>query len=64
MTLEEIKKYFGGGYLFWKKTGMAYSCYQYWQKIGYVPLESQRKIEKITEGYLKANLEHGKQFND
>lgn len=58
MTLQEIRDYFGGAYLFSKKTGMSDSNYTRWKQRGYVPYFSQLRIERLTKGFLKADLNH------
>jgi hypothetical protein len=58
MLLEEVKQYFGTTYQFNKKTGMHHASFSNWEKKGYIPIKTQIKLEKITNGELKANLEH------
>lgn len=57
MTPEELKKHFKTGYAFYKKTGMSHNSFENWIKWGFVPYLSQKKIEKITNGLLKAEWE-------
>lgn len=54
MTPKCIKKYFKSCYGFGKATGMSPSSYMNWQENGFIPFLSQKKIEKITGGKLKA----------
>ena len=58
MTFEDIQKYFGNSYQFFKKTGMGSTNYLNWQRRGYIPIETQVKLEKMTNGELKADLSH------
>jgi hypothetical protein len=59
MTLEDLKKEFKTSYEFNKRTGMAHTNWINWfGRFGYVPIESQMKIEQRTKGLLKANLDH------
>ena len=58
MTLKELKDYFGSSYAFEKSTKFSHMNYANWEKRGYIPINSQIKIEKITKGKLKANLNH------
>jgi hypothetical protein len=58
MKLDEVKKYFNTGYNLNKLTGMSHVSMLNWQKLGYVPIVSQMKIQSITHGELKADLEH------
>jgi hypothetical protein len=59
MTIDDIKHYFGTSYAFHKKTGMTHTNYIHWQRKGYVPYMTQKKIERITEGVLIAEYSHG-----
>lgn len=58
MTLNEVKQFFGTGYKFQKLTGMCHDNYRHWEKKGYVPIETQLRLEKFTKGALKASFEH------
>lgn len=58
MTLDDLKKEFKTSYEFRKRTGMSHANWTYWcNKVGYIPIVSQLKIERLTEGKLKASLE-------
>lgn len=54
MTPKEVKKYYRNQYNFHKETGMSMSSLGNWIKWGYVPFMSQKKIEGLTKGMLKA----------
>jgi hypothetical protein len=58
MLLLDVKKYFGSSYAFTKKTGFHHANYKNWAERGYIPLNSQIKLEKISNGAIKANIEH------
>ena len=58
MTVDEVTNYYGNGYLFHKKSGMAAGTYHNWVRKGFVPLDSQVRIERLTNGELKASLDH------
>lgn len=58
MTLDEVKQYFGSTYNFNKKTGMHHGCIKNWNNQGYIPIKTQLRLEKLTNGELKASLEH------
>lgn len=65
MILDELKEYFGSCYQFKKKTNFHHSCYLNWEKKGYIPIKTQIKLEHLTGGELKANLDHlGRGFDD
>lgn len=55
MTPKEVKKYYRTLYGFNKQTGMSCSSLHNWLKWGYVPLVSQVKLEKMTNGALTAH---------
>lgn len=59
MTLDELKQEFKTSYEFQKRTRMAHTNWINWfGRFGYIPIESQIKIEQRTNGKLKANLNH------
>jgi hypothetical protein len=58
MTLDDIKLYFGNSYQFHKKTGMEHANYLNWYKKGFIPIKTQLKLEKLTAGKLRADLNH------
>lgn len=55
MTPEEVKKYYKTSYMFNKKTGMSHSSLNNWLKWGFVPTDSQIKIQELTGGVLKVS---------
>lgn len=57
MTPQEVYDYYENGYRFAKKTGMAQSNMVYWFKRGYVPINSQAKLHRLTNGKLKIDLD-------
>lgn len=57
MTIEELLKYYGNTYQFELATGLSHTNIDNWRRRGYIPLMSQRKIERITEGFFKVRLE-------
>ncbi len=63
MTPDEVLKKYRSIHHFHKKTGMSHSSLANWINQGYVPIDSQRKIEAISGGELKADPRHGKDFN-
>lgn len=54
MTPKEVRKYFGTGYKLNQLTGMSDNNLNNWDKLGYVPFKSQKKIEELTNGELVA----------
>ncbi len=57
MTLDDVKHFFGTSYNFHLQTGWSHSCYNNWDKKGYVPIKSQIKLQEFTMGKLRASLE-------
>jgi hypothetical protein len=55
---DEILKHYKTRYRFAKETGMAAASLFNWLKWGYVPKETQYKIERITKGLFKTEW-HG-----
>ena len=60
MTFEEVSNYYVTGYNFHKSTGMSHANFVSWKQKGYVPICTQIKLEKMTNGALKASLDHMK----
>lgn len=56
MTLEEFDNYFSSRSNFQKKTGLSRQNVNNWRKMGYIPIVSQIRIERATEGALKASI--------
>lgn len=54
MTPADVRKYFGTGYKLNQQTGMSDVNFINWDKLGYIPFKSQKKIEKLTNGELVA----------
>ena len=57
MTFKELQKHFLTGYNFYKKTGITAASYSNWKRSGVIPTFSQLRIEKATNGALKAEWE-------
>ncbi len=53
MTADDVKKYYGNSYKFMKRTGMSDATFRNWMRWGYVPENSQYKLERLTNGELK-----------
>ena len=65
MTIDEVRRYFGNCYQFNKKTKMHHSNYLNWEKQGFIPIKTQIKLERLSQGLLKADLNHiDRGFND
>lgn len=53
MTPDDVKKYYKSSYNFGKVTGMSNVSLLNWLKAGFVPENSQYKLERLTKGALK-----------
>lgn len=58
MTIDDVLTYFVKVYRLTKKTGIAQGTVTNWKKKGYIPIETQMRLEKLTNGDLKADLAH------
>jgi hypothetical protein len=58
MTLDDLKKEYGTSYRFSKKTGLSHVNWVHWHKFGFIPILSQMKLERISGGALRADLNH------
>lgn len=57
MTLDDLKKEFKNGNQFYLQTGMSHATWINWfERYQYIPIQSQMKLEKLTNGRLKASL--------
>lgn len=53
MTPEDVRQYFRNSYQFKKRTKMSDATFRNWMKWGFVPEDSQYKLERLTKGELK-----------
>ena len=60
MTIDEVLQYYGTGYRMNKMIGLSPTLPSNWRKYGYIPIQTQMKIERLSKGVLKANLSHCK----
>lgn len=56
MTIEEVLAYFKTNYQISKLLQMSAHTPSNWRKIGYIPADSQVRIEIYTKGALKLNI--------
>lgn len=60
MTINEIYDYYGKN---WSRAmqdlRVGVNSYQYWMKVGYIPIATQIKIERRSKGLFKAEIKHG-----
>lgn len=60
MTIEDVLEYYGTAHKMQKTHGLSHNNINNWRSYGYIPIATQLKIERLTEGKLKASLEHCK----
>lgn len=58
MILDDVKKYYGTSYVFERETKMSHNCWRYWGKIGYIPFDSQMRLQMLTDNKLMSSLDH------
>lgn len=56
MTLDEVVAYFGSGYAVCNVLMLKQQNFTHWKKRGYIPEVHQFRLEKLTNGALKAEL--------
>lgn len=54
MTPQEVLTHYGNYYRFGKQTKFSDKTLANWMKRGYIPKDSQYKLERITQGLFKA----------
>lgn len=54
MTPEQVEEYYTTAYAFRKATKMSCTNFKNWLGCGFIPYNTQKKIEKLTDGKLKA----------
>lgn len=57
MTPEQVLKHYKTAWKFHKETGMSNRSLHNWLEWGRIPIASQIKIHKFTNGVLKAELD-------
>ncbi len=57
MTIKEVYDYFKSWYQIYKQVGFCANTPKNWRKKGFIPADSQLKIERYTEGKLKFRSE-------
>jgi len=58
MTINDLRAHYKNGYDFERKTGLTHVNWTNWGRKGYIPILSQMRIERITKGLLKADIDH------
>jgi len=60
MTLREVLDHYGNAYAIGKTKHFTFGAPYYWIRLGYIPIKTQMRIEHLTGGRLRADLEHCK----
>ena len=60
MTTDDVMKFFGSARNMNRVIGLSTSSMRNWKDRGYIPIETQLRIEELTGGKLRANLRHSK----
>jgi len=58
MTLDDLMDYYGTIYKVSKGLGLSPSSAYHWWRLGYVPIETQIRIQEKTNGALVADINH------
>ncbi len=58
MLLEQVVDHFKSGYRLNEETGMSANNLSNWIRLGYVPILSQIRLERMTDRQLIADLNH------
>jgi hypothetical protein len=56
MTPDQVKKYYKSGYALQRRTGISAASLGNWLKWGFIPENSQFKLEVLSDGKLKAEF--------
>jgi hypothetical protein len=57
MTIDEVLKYFKTQYRVCKELEISRQNFTKWIEKGYIPYTQQHRLENLTEGKLKANID-------
>lgn len=58
MTIDEVYNFFGSARGMERKIGISHASMKNWRDRGYIPIETQVRIQQLTEDMLKADLSH------
>lgn len=57
MTIEQVIQYYGSVYKLNRDTKIAYRTVARWRLRGFIPIQTQLRLQSLTNGELKASLE-------
>ncbi len=55
MTLDDVKAYYKTSYNFEESTGMSHANFNNWEERGYIPLFTQYRLQRMTNGALRVS---------
>ena len=58
MTIDDVLRYYISAHRMERMHGLAHHNVKNWKWLGYIPITTQIKIERLTNGELKADLSH------
>lgn len=58
MKIEDVLMYFGTARNMERKIRISHSSMTNWRERGYIPIETQVRIQRLTQDALKADLLH------
>jgi len=58
MKIEDVMVYFGSARGMERQIGISHASMTNWRERGYIPIETQVRIQRLTEDMLKADLSH------
>ena len=64
MTIPQVYDYYWRNWAnAMRQLGFARNTHHYWRKIKYIPIPTQLKIEEITKGDLKADVDKSNEIS-
>jgi DNA-binding transcriptional regulator Cro len=64
MKIEDVMMYFGSARGMERKIGISHASMKNWRDRGYIPIETQVRIQRLTEDALMADLSHCNKVED
>jgi len=64
MVVKDILNFFGTWAEAARELRMGHNTLQTWKRKGFIPIRSQHRIERFTDGALKADVDHDFQLFD
>jgi hypothetical protein len=58
MKIDDVMNYFSSARGMERQIGISHASMKNWRDRGYIPIETQLRIQRLTEDALKADLSH------